>query len=83
MYKNLIENYVNKMTKEDLINYAQKQNLNVSQNEINIIYYYIKNYWEIFYEKDPSNLFLALKEKLQKQNYEYLKKLYLQYKNRI
>ena len=43
MYENIIKNYVDKLTKEDIINYSKKEDIFLIVNEINVIYIYIKN----------------------------------------
>ena len=43
MYENIIKNYVDKLTKEDIINYSKKEDIFLNDNEINVIYDEIKN----------------------------------------
>ena len=49
MYKSIIKSYVEKLKKEDIIKYIENNNYQVSNKEIDIIYFYIKNYWEDFF----------------------------------
>ena len=37
MYENIIKNYVDKLTKEDIINYSKKEDIFLNDNEINVI----------------------------------------------
>lgn len=76
----LLKNYVSKLTKENIINYIKKENINASDNDINIIYEYIKKYFMIFYKGDPTYLFNELKDKLSKTAYEKAQELYKKYK---
>lgn len=71
MYENIIKNYVNKLTKNHIKNFCIKENITISNEEINIIYYYIKNNWkDIMYNPNP---YLKIaKEKLNKDVYEKL-----------
>ncbi len=71
MYENIIKNYVNKLTKDHIKNFCIKENITISNEEINIIYYYIKNNWkDIMYNPNP---YLKIaKEKLNKDVYEKL-----------
>ena len=42
MNQYLIKKYINKLTKQDIINYLNSQNIFIKEKDINIIYYYIK-----------------------------------------
>lgn len=79
MYESIIKNYVNKLTKDHIRNFCIKENVTISNEEVDTIYYYIKNNWkDIMYDPDP---YLKIaKEKLSKDVYEkvlFLKDKYL------
>lgn len=76
----LLKNYVNKLTKEDIINYLKNENINITKDDIDIIYDYIKKYFMIFYKGDPTYLFNELKDKLTKEAYNKALELYQKYK---
>ena len=42
--KNVIKKYVENLCEEDVKNFIKKSNYQINDNEISIIYYYIKNY---------------------------------------
>ncbi len=83
MYEKLIETYVNKLTKDDIINFSNKQNIILQNYEINIIYAYIKKYWKIIYKGNPSSIFLDLKNNVNPNTYNKILELYGKYKNKI
>lgn len=84
MYEYLIGEYVNnKLTEQDINSFALNKNIHLTQDEIKIIYVYIKNYWKEFYKGNPAELFIELKEKLNKKTYDTIIKLYEEYKNKI
>ena len=83
MYEKLIKEYINKLTEEQIKEYALKKNVALTNDETKIIYLYIKNYWQIFYKGDPEELFKELKEKLQPNTYNEIIKIYQEYKNKI
>ena len=56
MYKSLVGNYVKKMSIDKLREYVNKNYKGVSDNEIKVIYKYIKNYWQEIYDEDSSVL---------------------------
>lgn len=83
MYEKLIKEYVLKLTEEDILKFAKKRGIIITDEELKIIYMYIKNYWKEFYKGDPTELFLELKEKLSKDVYTEILNLYNEYKNKI
>ncbi len=83
MYDKLIENYVNKLSKNDILYFCNKENINISNKDLDIIYIYIKKYWKIVLKKDPSNIFNELKNLLENNTYNKLIELYNKYKNKI
>ena len=79
----LIKEYIKKITEEDIYNYAQKEGITLLNDELKTIYFYIKNYSEVFMKKDATFLFEELKEKLQPKTYEKIIELYNKYKKYI
>lgn len=80
--KFLIKNYVEKLTEEDIENFAIKEGITLLEKEKRILYIYIKNYWETLLEKDSTFIFEELKEKLQPKTYEKVIELYNKYKKK-
>ena len=76
----IIKNYVNKLTEDDIYNYALKEGVKLSDYEIKVIYMYIKNYWQVFYREDARFLLDELKEKLSPNAYNKICELYKKYK---
>ena len=75
-----VENYISKLKKSDIENFARKENINLNNEELNIVYYYIKNnYKNIIYNK-PEYTLKDIKEKYSNDIYLKIKKLYLKYK---
>ena len=83
MYEKLIRKYVLKLTEEDIEKFAKGKGINISDEEIKIVFMYIKNYWKEFLNGNPNELFLELKEKLSSEVYEEILNLYNKYKNKI
>lgn len=81
MYELIIKNYINKLTIDDILNYAKKENIKVSLNEASIIYKYIKEYHDVFLNGNPDTLFIELKSKLSYEVYDKCVNLYNKYKN--
>ena len=83
MYQNLIRNYVSKLTHNDIYNFALKQNIKLENDEINIIYNYIKNDWETIVFGNPTKLFDEFKSKVNNNTYNKAMELFQKYKNKI
>ena len=83
MYDFLIKKYVERLKKEDIINYATKEGINLTDNETDIIYDYIKNDWRTFYYGNPRQKLDELKEKLSAEAYKKIEKLYIEAKKNI
>ena len=43
MNKNIIKKYADSITKEDILKYIESENISINNNELNTIYYIIKN----------------------------------------
>lgn len=79
MYYNLIKKYVKKLNKEDIINFASKENIKLTTNELEIIYDSIKTRWEEIYE-NGIKVINEYKNKLNTVTYNKLIELYNKYK---
>ena len=60
----LIREYVNRLRKEDVNNYALKQNIVLDNSEIDFIYSYIKNNYRKILSRDISLSLEEVKPKL-------------------
>ena len=76
--KNLIKTYISNLTIDDLKQYIYRNYQEVDENEINIIYSYLKNKWEDIYNDNPK-IWNELKEKLSPNTYNEIVKLYKKY----
>lgn len=80
---NIISNYVERLTKEDIIKFANMNNLSVSDSEIDFVYTFIKrNYKSVLNNPNSFNLSLY-REKFSEDNYLFLENLIKKYKNFI
>lgn len=82
MNKNLIINYINKITKFDIEKYISKENIEHTKEEIDLIYQSIKNdYNEIL--NNFQNYIVKFKDKLNTNLYNKIIEKYNQYKKFI
>lgn len=82
MKDKLIKNYINKLTKNDIVLFAEKNNIILSNQELDYIYYIVKNnYKEIIYN-NHDNIFKELKNNVEISNYNKIVHLFKVYKNK-
>lgn len=79
----LLEYYINKLSINDIKNFAVKNNANLSNDELNIIYKYVKNDWETIIFGNPNQIFSDLKENLTAKNYQITMNLFNEYKDKF
>lgn len=82
MYKNIIKNYIQKLTKKDITNYINKNNYKVTPKEIDIIYNHIKTYQNNILDNQLYYI-QKLKGQINDNNYYLILELYNKYKNTI
>ena len=80
MPKNWIINYARNMTKEDMRNFAKKNNIKVNENDVDTIYTHIKKYYNVFFD-DPIKYIKMLKGTIEDDIYYEILKTYDNYKN--
>jgi len=78
-----IRNYIEKITEQDIYNFALKEGITLLNDESKIIYTYIKNYWQVLLEDDATFVFEELKEKLRPKTYKKVLELYTKYKTQF
>ena len=75
MYLEIIKKYINKLQKEDIVEFAKKKNLLLDQNELNIIYTTIKNRYKDILD-DGIKVINEYKNKLKINTYNKLIEVY-------
>lgn len=80
-----IERYIQKIKKEDIYNYASNEGINLTTNELDILYTYLKTYYKSFLRNKNIRLTLIneLKEKVSIPVSNKLDELYILYKDKI
>lgn len=74
MYKNLVGNFINKLTYEEFNDYVSKNYSFITDSEKNIIFRYLKNDWNKIYDEDQS-IILKLKNEVSDITYNEILKL--------
>lgn len=80
-----IERYIQRIRKDDIYNYAYSEGLDLTNNEVDTLYTYLKTYYKTFL-RDPSSrptLLAELKSKVSLPVANKLDELYYQYQDKI
>ena len=76
MYESLIKNYISKLTLEDIKRYASIKDINANEEEMQIVYEFIKNHYDKLLSQDMPFIENKLKNKLRPSLYNTLLNLY-------
>jgi len=82
MNKLFIYQYINKLTKEDIIRFCNYKNISITNNELDVLYSYIKNDYKRFFN-NPDEVLNEVKNKVSNNTFIEIIGLYNQYKNKI
>lgn len=81
IYKELIKKYIHKLKPRDLEEFAKKNNISYTQDELLIVYQFIKyNYQDLLNEN--IKVFESIKGKISPTLYKNLLNLYIEYKQK-
>ena len=83
MKKELLKNYISRLTKQDIINYLSKECIPASNEEIDMIYNAIKNDYEEILETNFMNYISNYKLNFNANLYRTIIEKYNQYKKFI
>ena len=79
----LISEYVNRMQKQDVNNSAIKQGITLDNEELDIIYNYIKNNYKTLIYGNPKVILEEIKYQVKPLTYNKIENLYMQFKDKI
>ena len=70
MKENIIKEYINKITISDISRFASNNNINLNNEELNIIYKYVKNDWKTIIYGNYNSILNDLKSKIDIDKYK-------------
>ena len=82
MFYKLIINYINKLTKEDIIIFSNKNNINLNNNELDYIYNKIKKDYLILLSDNYEIAFNDAKKFINENNLKKIYNLFIDYRNK-
>lgn len=83
MYELIIKNYINNLKEEDIIYFANKNDICLNQSEINYIYKTIKSNYKTLLGNDYQCILNEASNYLKNDNYKKICNLYLDYRNKF
>lgn len=83
MKKELIKNYINKLTKNDIVEYLNKEFIPATKEEINLLYEKIKTEYDLILDSDFMKYISNYKNKLNTKLYSKILEKYNEYKKFI
>lgn len=82
MKDKLLKNYVNKLSINDINDFAVKNDIVLNKNELNTIYDIIKNDYDELLYGNSDNVFNKLKSNVSSDNYDKIINLFFLYKKK-
>lgn len=82
MNKLIIYKYIDRIRKIDIMNYGIKEGIELNDEEINLIYFYIKNRYMDFFN-NPDDIFREIEGNVRDSVYSKIIELYNKYKRYI
>ena len=82
MNKLIIYEYINRLRREDIVKFCVIKGIDASDNEIDIIYEYIKRDYKRFFN-NPEEVLLEIKNEVSSNTFSIIMDLYNKYKNKI
>ncbi len=79
----LIKSYINKLTKDDIVRYLNKENVPASSDEVDLIYNSIKNDFDYVLNNDFLSYLEKYKSRLNSNLYQKIIEKYNEYKKFI
>lgn len=76
MYYNLIKNYINKLSKEDIIKFSKKYDVELTNDELEIIFSNLKLRWIEVYNGNGDIVIESIKDNLRNEVYLKLVDIY-------
>lgn len=79
----LIEEYVNRLTRNDIERFALKQGIVLDNDELDIVYTYIKKNYKTIIYGNPKDILLEIKKIVKPLTYNKIENLYIKFKDKI
>ena len=79
MIQRLIENYVNRLTKDDVNAFGIQNGIELSDNELNIVYNHVKQNWKTIVYGNPKPILEDIRQNTSDITYQKIENLYTKF----
>ena len=79
----LIEQYINKLTKKDINNFALSKHIKLTSKELDCLYNHLKKDYKTFIYGNQRSILDEIKKEVEPSTYNQLELLYFQYKDKF
>lgn len=76
MHRILIENYIKQIKKTDIYNFAIKNNIQLTEKDVDILYHYLKNNWQEILYGNSRGVLSELETKFDADKFLKIKELF-------
>ena len=83
MYELIIKNYINNLSKNDIVYFALKNNIGLNDLELDYVYKTIKKNYKVLLSDDYKIIFNEGKNYLTDDNYLKICNLFMEYRNKF
>ena len=80
MNEYIIGEYIKKLNLNDILDYAKKKNVTISECDAIILLSYAKKYYKEFINNNPTDILNEIKNKINPNKYKEVYKLYIENK---
>lgn len=77
----LLKEYINRLRREEVVNFALKQGITLDDNEVDVIYNHIKKDYKTFIYGNPRVILDEIKKEVKPLTYSKIETLYEQFKH--
>lgn len=82
MNKVIIENYIKQIKKEDILKFGLQNNIRLSDEDVDILYHYLNEFWEEILYGNSEDVFDDMRKHFDDDKFFKMKNLFEQYFNR-
>ena len=82
MKEEFIKKYIDKISISDINSFSLKNNISLNNNELNLIYKYVKNDWKTIIYGNYTVILNDLKNKIDSNKYNQIEQLFYKFKSK-
>ena len=79
MLQRMIEEYINRLTKDDVIRFSNENGIELNDSELDIIYNHVKNDWKTIIYGNPKPILENIKQNTNNITYQKIENLYTKF----